>query len=175
METALAGCFEVTFFHAADHRGSFTKPFHAPTLREAGLVDQFEESFYSINQAGVIRGMHFQLPPSDHAKLVYCNTGKLIDVIVDLRKSSPTFGKSIQIELTGNAPKGVYIPTGMAHGFETLEDHTMMTYLTSTAHDPTADAGILYNSTDHEWITDKPILSPRDESFPTLNTFESPF
>ena len=174
-ETALKGCFEIDFFHAVDQRGSFTKSFHAPSLKEAGLIHEFDESFYSVNNKGVIRGMHFQLPPSDHAKIVYCNVGKLIDVIVDLRKDSDTYGKSIHIELSESNSKGVYIPKGMAHGFESLEDNTMMTYLTSTAHDPKADAGILYASIDHEWHTKQPILSPRDEHFISLHTFESPF
>lgn len=174
-ETSLQGCFEIEFFHAIDQRGSFTKCFHGPSLKEAGLVSEFEESFYSVNNTGVIRGMHFQLPPSDHAKVVYCNVGRLFDVIVDLRKESTTYGKCISIELSGDRATGVYIPKGMAHGFETVENNTMMTYLTSSAYNPLADSGILYSSINHQWQTERPILSPRDESFPSLATFESPF
>jgi dTDP-4-dehydrorhamnose 3,5-epimerase len=175
IETPINGCYILDFFTAEDQRGNFTKTFHAPTLREAGIEDRFEESFYSSNHKGVIRGMHFQNPPSDHEKIVFCNAGVLIDVVVDLRKSSATYGKTFHLELSGRNHRGLYIPKGLAHGFETFEDHTLMTYLTSTAYDPHADAGIRYDSVDHQWKAPNPILSDRDKAFQTLDNFESPF
>ncbi len=175
IETPIDGCYILDFFRAEDQRGNFTKTLHAPTLREAGLEDTFEESFYSMNHKGVIRGVHFQKPPSEHVKIVFCNAGSLIDVVVDLRKSSASFGKTFHVELNESTHQGLYIPKGLAHGFETLQDRTLMTYLTSTAYDPHADAGIHYRSIDHEWQATQPIISERDKAFESLDTFESPF
>ena len=172
-ETEIDGVFIVHFFNAGDDRGKFIKPFHKGDFEKHGLVSSFEESFYSISQKGVVRGMHFQKPPFDHAKLVYCNTGKLNDVILDIRKDSKSFQKSISIELNGNLSKGVYIPSGCAHGFEVMEDNTMMTYLTSTMHSPAHDAGILWSSFGHKWQTENALLSERDTQFPRLDQAEN--
>lgn len=174
-ETELKGCYIIDFFNAHDNRGSFVKPFHADTLLKNGLNADFTESFYSVSHKGVIRGMHFQTPPSQHVKLVYCCVGKLVDVILDVRKNSPTYGKSISVELTGANFKGVYIPEGMAHGFETLEDNTLMTYLTTAVYDPNADAGIRYDSFGHQWESKQPIVSDRDLSFEAFDQYQSPF
>lgn len=174
-ETAIEGVFEIDFFNMADGRGTFVKPLHKDTLLKHGLNGDFAESFYSINNKGVIRGMHFQTPPEDHSKIVYCTSGRLIDVILDIRKNSKTFGKCISIELSGNNYKGVYLPKGTAHGFCTLEDNTCMTYLTSTVHSPTNDGGILYNSFDFNWPIKNGTHSDRDLTFPTLEEFNSPF
>jgi dTDP-4-dehydrorhamnose 3,5-epimerase/CDP-3, 6-dideoxy-D-glycero-D-glycero-4-hexulose-5-epimerase len=174
-ETKLEGVFIIDNFHAEDQRGHFIKTLHQTSFEKYGLEAQFKESFYSVNNKGVIRGMHFQIPPDDHVKLVYCNAGSLIDVVLDIRNSSPTYGNSIAVELSGTNHRSLYIPRGLAHGFETLEDQTIMTYLTSTEHSPNADAGILYNSFEHQWLSNKPILSDRDKSFTTLENFKSPF
>lgn len=173
--TAIPGVFELEFFNASDERGVFVKPFHAPSLKNLGLQDQFEESFYSINHAGVIRGMHFQYPPHDHAKIVYCTSGALSDVILDLRLGSPTFGKSITIELSGTNFKGVYMPSGVAHGFAVHEPNTCMIYLTSTPHSPQFDGGVHMHSFGYNWPIKQAITSKRDLEFPSLNDIKSPF
>lgn len=173
--TKLPGVFEINFFSMKDQRGSFVKTFHKDTLEQKGLETHFAESFYSINNKGVIRGMHFQTPPDDHAKIVYCTQGRLIDVILDLRVSSPTYGQYTTVELSGDNSKGVYLPTGTAHGFCVMEDHTCMVYLTSTVHSPNNDGGILYDSFGFDWPIDKGIHSERDLLFPRLETFQSPF
>ena len=175
IDTPLKDVFIIENFYAEDNRGTFVKTLHQSTFEQNGLEAKFKESFFSVNKKGVIRGMHFQTPPEDHVKLVYCNAGSLVDVILDLRKSSPTYGKSFAIELSGNNFRSVYIPKGFAHGFETLEDNTIMTYLTSTEHAPQQDNGILFNSFNHAWKTAEPILSVRDKNFPSLNNFKSPF
>lgn len=175
IETAIPGVFEVELFHAGDARGMFVKPYHKATLEQHGLVSEFRESFYSTNQKGVIRGMHFQYPPHDHAKIVYCTAGRLIDVILDIRTDSPTYGKCATVELSGDNYKAVYMPSGVAHGFAVLEDHTCMVYLTETMHTPSADAGIHIASFDHKWPFEEPITSARDQEFPTLAEIKSPF
>lgn len=173
--TAILGVHVLHFFHAGDDRGMFVKPYHAPTLIQHGLVSDYKESFYSTNQRGVIRGMHFQYPPHDHAKIVYCTSGSLTDVILDLRQGSPTFGQHVCIELSGSNYKGVYMPSGVAHGFAVHEDNTCMIYLTSTPHAPEYDGGVHMDSFGMKWPYDQPITSDRDQRFPTLEALESPF
>ena len=174
-ETAIEGVFEIEMFHAGDERGMFVKPYHKETLDKLGLQSEFQESFYSTNQKGVIRGMHFQHPPHDHAKLVYCSSGKLLDVILDIRIGSPTYGKSVTIELSGDNYKAVYMPTGVAHGFAVMEDNTCMVYLTSTMHAQSSDYGIHINSFGYKWPFENPITSSRDNQFETLDEIKSPF
>ena len=175
VETNIPGVYELEFFHAGDDRGMFVKPFHASTLATHGLETNFKESFYSTNQRGVIRGMHFQFPPHDHAKIVYCTQGSLTDVILDLRLGSPTYGKHVSIELSGNNFKGVYLPKGVAHGFAVHEDKTCMIYLTSTEHAPDYDGGIHIHSFGFDWPFQDPICSERDQQFISLEDFQSPF
>jgi dTDP-4-dehydrorhamnose 3,5-epimerase len=158
-----------------DLRGTFVKTFHAPTLREAGLDFTPQEEFFSISHRNVVRGMHFQLPPADHVKVVYCLTGRVLDVVVDLRKKSPTFGRHLTRELSGHNREILYIPTGFAHGFLTLEDDTTMLYQTSTAHSPAHDTGIRWDSIGFDWPAANPIMSDRDRQFPALGDFKSPF
>lgn len=173
--TKIEGVFEIDFFNIRDDRGAFVKTFHAEKLAEQGLETNFKESFYSVNNKDVIRGMHFQTPPDDHAKIVYCTSGSLVDVIVDLRKNSNTYGQYITVELSGTNAKGVYLPTGMAHGFCVRENNTCMVYLTSTVHSPKHDGGIRFDSFGYDWPTKQGIHSERDLEFPDLDKFTSPF
>jgi dTDP-4-dehydrorhamnose 3,5-epimerase len=174
-ETSIPGCYEIDFFHQKDERGAFVKPMHRGALQAQGLETRWDESFYSINNKGVIRGMHFQNPPEDHAKIVYCTSGRLLDVILDIRKDSPAYGHCTSVELSGQNFRGVYLPKGCAHGFAVLEDSTCMIYLTSTVHSPEHDAGILWNSFGFDWPFDEPTQSARDLGFPGLNDLKSPF
>lgn len=171
----IPGVFEIDLFHAGDTRGMFVKTLHKKTLQDLGLESELAESFYSTNQRGVIRGMHFQRPPFDHAKIVYCTSGKLIDVVLDIRIGSPTFGKAVEIELSGDNYKAVYMPKGVAHGFAVLENNTCMVYFTSTMHAPQADAGVRFDSFGHQWPFEQPICSDRDRQFEPLSKLESPF
>ena len=174
-ETSISGVYEIDFFHLNDSRGTFVKTLHKEVLENKGLQSNFAESFYSSNNKGVIRGMHFQNPPDDHAKIVYCTSGQLIDVILDIRKNSPTYGKFVTIELSGDNYKGVYLPKGTAHGFCTLENNTCMTYLTTTVHSLKNDGGILFNSFGYDWPIKNAVHSDRDLIFPSLTDYKSPF
>lgn len=174
-ETKIPGVLEINFFNSSDNRGTFVKPLHKSTLEAKGLNGSFAESFYSVNKAGVIRGMHFQTPPDDHDKIVYCSSGRILDVILDIRKNSSTYGQYVSIEISGDNYKGVYIPKGFAHGFCSLEDNSCMVYLTSTEHSPGNDAGILYSSFGFEWPVNNPIVSERDLALPKLEDYSSPF
>lgn len=174
-ETNIKGVFEIEMFHVGDDRGAFVKPYHADTLEKWGLQSSFKESFYSTNNRGVVRGMHFQRPPHAHEKLVYCSSGRLTDVILDIRKDSPTFGQWAEVELSGDNFKAVYMPIGVAHGFSVLEDNTCMVYLTSTVHNAESDAGVLWNSFGYKWPFLYPTNSERDKTFPNLQDLDSPF
>jgi dTDP-4-dehydrorhamnose 3,5-epimerase len=174
-ELSIPGVFEIDLFHAGDDRGMFVKPYHKKTLQDRGLVSEFQESFYSTNAKGVIRGMHFQHPPHDHAKIVYCTNGKLLDVILDIRIGSPTFGKFDTLELSGTNYKAAYLPVGVAHGFCVLEDNTTMIYFTSTMHAASSDDGIACDSFGMNWPVQNLIQSERDLAFQKFPNFESPF
>jgi len=158
-----------------DARGSFVKTFHQDLFREHGMNFECREEFFSTSAKDVVRGMHFQLPPAAHAKLVYCITGRVLDVVLDLRKGSPTYGKSYARELNASNREIFFIPIGMAHGFLALENDTTMVYQTSTPHAPTHDAGIRWDSIHFDWPVKSPILSERDKKFPALADFQSPF
>lgn len=158
-----------------DNRGSFIKVYNEEFFAENGLKTNFKESYYSISAKNVIRGMHFQLPPFEHTKLVYLNHGNIIDVVLDIRQSSPTYGKYFSIELNTENSVLVYIPVGCAHGFRSLEDHTMVTYLQTSVYDSNSDAGIHFDSFMMDWQCNQPIVSTRDLAFPVLSKYISFF
>jgi len=173
--TELAGLHVIRPRVFEDARGSFVKTFHAPAFQEAGLPFEPQEEFFSTSAKNVLRGMHFQLPPAAHAKLVYCVAGRVLDVVLDLRKSSPTFSRSHARELNDKNRELLFIPIGFAHGFLALEDGATMVYQTSTVHSPAQDAGIRWNSFRFDWPVKTPVLSERDRKFPALRDFPSPF
>jgi dTDP-4-dehydrorhamnose 3,5-epimerase len=152
-----------------DLRGSFKKVFNEDFFKKNGLETNFKESYYSISSKNVIRGMHFQSPPAEHTKLVYLNNGSILDVILDIRYDSPTYGQHFKLNINSNNPILVYIPEGCAHGFLSLTDHTMVTYLQSSCYNSANDKGIKYNSFSMEWGIDNPILSTRDLEFPDFS------
>lgn len=158
-----------------DARGSFVKVFHADAFRELGLATEFTEEYYSHSHKGVIRGMHFQTPPADHAKMVYCVRGEVFDVVLDLRVGSPTYGQAATFVLSAEAGNYVYIPKGLAHGFCALSDTATLVYKVTTVYAPQSDAGVLWSSVDVDWPVETPILSERDARFPRFDQFESPF
>ncbi len=158
-----------------DNRGRFVKTFHETTLRNAGIDFVLKESYYSVSHKDVIRGMHFQTPPHDHAKIVFCPAGSILDVIVDLRIDSPTFGRHHAEELSAANARAFYIPAGFAHGFKALSDDTISFYLVSSEHDRDSDTGIRWDSFGFDWNCAAPIVSDRDRSFVTLAAFDSPF
>ena len=156
-------------------RGRFVKIFHEPSYTALGLETNFAEEYYSVSHKNVIRGLHFQVPPMDHVKMVYCLEGHALDVVLDLRVGSPTYGQFEVFELNSSNSNSIYIPKGMAHGFCALSENTIMVYKVSTVYSPAHDAGILWNSADIPWPTSDAVLSERDQSFPTLAQFKSPF
>lgn len=171
----LSGCFELQPKVFDDERGRFVKVLHEQAFTAVGLETQFAEEYYSISFRNVIRGMHFQLPPMDHVKVVYCVEGEVMDAVIDLRMGSPTFGQYAVFELSAAKANSIYIPKGMAHGFCVISERAIMVYKVSTVYSPTHDAGVLWNSVGIPWPKIETVLSARDQSFPALEKFESPF
>lgn len=171
----LEGAFLVKPPLFTDARGNFVKTFHRGVFQNFGVEPVFAEEFYSTSVKGVVRGMHFQTPPADHAKYVFCLTGAVRDVILDLRRASPTFGQHFSVELSAENRLGFYIPSGFAHGFLSLLDDTLMLYKTTSVHTPSCDAGVRWDSFGCDWGVETPVISGRDASFPALVDFESPF
>jgi dTDP-4-dehydrorhamnose 3,5-epimerase len=157
--------FVIEYASFKDNRGEFVKTIHDKNFSDAGLDYHFAESFYSISNKNVIRGMHYQIQPSDHHKLVYVVSGGIIDVVVDLRWNSETFGKFFSVELSDQNRKGIYISKGFAHGFLALNDNTIVEYHTSTSQSKAHEEGIRWDSFGFEWNVSEPILSYRDQQF----------
>ena len=173
--TELAGCFRLHPPLQKDERGTFLKTFHSERFSELGLPIEWCEEYYSSSVKGVIRGMHFRTPPHDHHEIVYCMSGRVLDVVLDLRRQSTTFGAHISIELNGAAGDGIVITTGMAHGFMALTEDVVMAYKVTSVYSPHHDKGVRWDSFGCNWGNSVPILSARDKSHPRLSDFNSPF
>lgn len=172
---ALASAKIITLPSFDDARGNFTKTFHDTILKENDIDFILKESYFSISKKDVIRGMHFQTPPHQHAKIVFCPQGAILDVIIDLRKSSPTYGQHFAQELSDKNHKAYYIPEGFAHGFKSLTEDAVTYYLVSSEYSKEHDTGIRYDSFGFDWEVKNPVISERDLSFVTFGRFESPF
>ena len=173
--TTLPGCHLVHFPAFHDQRGSFVKAVQRSAFRAHGLESDFAEVFYTTSLHNVLRGMHFQVPPSHHAKLIYCTSGCICDVALDLRFGSPTYGQHETFDLSERENNAVYLPSGIAHGFFVREVPSVVVYHVTSEHDPACDQGILWNSFGATWPVANPTLSTRDAAFPTFAQFQSPF
>lgn len=171
----LQGCFLIHSEIYEDERGSFNKLYHDEFFAQQGIKIAIKEQFYTISAKNVLRGMHFQLPPYDHDKLVTCLTGKVLDLVLDLRTTSKTYKQFDVFNLEQGDGNTLYIPFGIAHGFFSLENNSGMFYNTSTIHSPKSDCGIHLNSFGFSWPCDSPIVSERDQKHPALDQFKSPF
>ena len=162
-----------------DARGYFFESF---SVREFAAQTGIEVTFVQDNESksryGVVRGLHFQKPPFTQSKLVRCVRGAVLDVIVDIRKGSPTYGKHVAVELTEDNHRQFFIPKGFAHGFAVLSETAVFQYKCDEFYHPEADGGIciLDDSLGIDWlISDKAILSEKDTKHPLLKDFDSPF
>lgn len=174
-EGGLPGVRVLTPAVHADVRGTFAKTFHAGWYAEQGIAFDLREEFFTRSKKGVVRGMHFQAPPHDHAKLVTCLAGEVLDVLVDLRRGSVKYGQSWSVPLSEANAAVLYVPSGLAHGFLARTDGALVHYKTSSVHVPAHDRGIRWDSFGFRWPVGSPVLSPRDQGFPGLAEFTSPF
>lgn len=162
-----------------DARGYFFESFSQREFEEKVGKVVFVQDNESKSTYGVMRGLHFQRPPFTQSKLVRCVKGAVLDVAVDLRKGSPTYGKHVAVELTEDNHRQFFIPQGFAHGFAVLSDEAVFQYKCDNFYAPQADGGIsiLDESLGIDWKipTEKAILSDKDTKHPLLKDFDSPF
>jgi len=160
-----------------DERGFFLETFKASDFVRANIPDRFKQENHSRSNRGVLRGLHFQIPPFEQGKLVRVTRGRAIDVVVDIRESSPTFGRSLCYELSESDPVMLYIPPGFAHGFQALEDNTDFQYVVTNEYSPEHERGIRYDDPDLNiaWPILRPLIAPRDATFPRLRDVPSVF
>jgi dTDP-4-dehydrorhamnose 3,5-epimerase len=164
----LPGVFVLDCPHFVDHRGDFTKLFHLDAMQARGIAFTPAESFLTRSNAGVLRGMHFQVGQAAHDKLVACIKGSVLDVVVDVRPESPHFNQPLAVELSDASNKALLIRKGYAHGFLSLTDDSWMLYSTSTVHCPSLDRGVLWSSIAFDWPCIHPLLSERDKHHPSI-------
>lgn len=161
----------------SDDRGSFWESFSKKILVDAGITEEFVQDNQSVSKANVLRGLHFQAPPFAQAKLVRVTQGSVIDIAVDIRKNSPTYGKHESILLSAQNNTMFYIPAGFAHGFVSLEDNTIFQYKCSGYYNKQSEGCLMWNDPDLgiDWKVDQPLLSPKDLEGSMFSTFASPF
>jgi len=157
-----------------DRRGSFTKPFSPDVLRALGSEFHVAEVYWSGSATGTIRGMHLQAPPHALRKLVFVVAGRIRDVVVDVRRGSPTYGQIATWDLEPSG-RAVLVPSGCAHGFEVLEGPAAMCYVQDGGFDAETDGGVRWDSVGAPWTTAAPLVSDRDAALPRLDEYESPF
>jgi dTDP-4-dehydrorhamnose 3,5-epimerase len=170
-DTAIPGCLLLAAPRRGDERGWFQKVFHHADFAAAGLNTSWREEYLSLSDRDVVRGMHFQLPPDDHEKVVTCVAGRVTDVVLDLRRDSPALGRHLTVELSGEEATSVYIPRGCAHGFVAREPGSILFYQVATEYSPERDTGIAWDSFGFDWNVAHPVLSPRDQKHPRLADF----
>ena len=158
-----------------DERGLFFESFNKKLF---DLNTDFVQDNESESKKGVIRGLHFQNPPFEQTKLVRCVKGNILDVVVDIRTNSKTYGSYFSIELSSENKKQIYVPKGFAHGFQVLSKKAIVSYKVDSFYNPSSDNGIIWNDKDLEinWKKDlKKIISKKDQDLPSFKFFNSPF
>jgi dTDP-4-dehydrorhamnose 3,5-epimerase len=167
--------YTICFDKKTDMRGSFIKIFNDSLLSEIGINFDIKEQFYSRSVRNVVRGMHLQIPPKEHDTIVQCIEGKVIDVVIDLRKGSPTYLTVEANQMDEKKPNALLIPVGLAHGFIVKSEYATLLYTRTSEYNSSLDVGIRWDSIGINWRTRNPIVSERDNKFPILEDFNSPF
>jgi len=177
IEEPLPGLFLIEPRVFRDARGYFFESFSQKEMEQLGVCVPFVQDNQSLSQRGVLRGLHFQAPPAAQDKLVRVISGAVLDVAVDVRKGSPTYGRHFSVELSVTNFLMLFIPKGFAHGFETLEDNTVFSYKCSDYYRPDTEGGLRWNdsSLNIPWRGSEALVSDKDQKLPLWETFESPF
>ncbi|MGA1333151.1 MAG: dTDP-4-dehydrorhamnose 3,5-epimerase family protein [Ilumatobacteraceae bacterium] len=171
---AISGCMKWPAIHSSDTRGTFSKVLSAPIRSAMGYDFHVREIFWNRSREGVIRGMHLQLPPHEGAKVIWVTAGKVRDVVIDLRVSSPTYRQHVAFEMD-NTSGLLFIPVGCANGFEVLSSEAVVNYAQECDYAPDSDSGVRWDSFGCQWNSLSPVVSARDSELPPLETFDSPF
>ena len=160
-----------------DSRGLFYESYNKKKL-DCFFKKDFVQDNESNSLKGVIRGLHFQMPPFQQSKIVRCISGQILDVVVDLRKNSKTYGDYFSIKLSSDNKKQIYVPIGFAHGFQTLSSNAIVSYKVDNYYNPKSDSGIIWNDKclSINWDTSiEPVLSMKDQDLQSFKNFKSPF
>lgn len=168
-QTTLKDAVVIDLERRGDERGFFARTFCADEFAREGLVTEFVQANHSHNvRAGTLRGMHFQKSPHGEVKLVRCVKGAIHDVIIDLRPGSPSFGRWEGFDLTEENGRMLYVPVGFAHGFQTLEDDSAVTYQVSHPYTPGAEGGVRWNDPAFaiRWPREATVISEKDAAWP---------
>ena len=176
-ETSLPDVLLLEPARHGDARGFFSESWNSRRMADAGIDVSFVQDNHSMSEAaGTLRGLHFQAPPYAQAKLVRCGRGSLLDVAVDIRKGSPTYGDWVAEVLSFENGRQLLVPEGFLHGFLTLEPMTEIVYKCSDYYNADADGAVRWDSCGVDWgMNSNPKLSEKDENAPVLADFESPF
>jgi dTDP-4-dehydrorhamnose 3,5-epimerase len=178
-ETGIEGLLIIEPRIFNDGRGYFYESYNKNQFTSAGINVDFVQDNQSFSHKGAVRGLHGQADPFAQGKLVRVINGRVLDVAVDIRKASPTYGKHFSIELSGDNKLLFWIPAGFLHGFATLEDNTIFTYKVNNYYDKASEIGVLWNdpTLNIDWgiSPENALLSPKDEILPEFNSFVSPF
>ena len=160
-----------------DHRGYFYESYRKDRFAENGIVFDFVQDNQSLSKKGILRGLHFQKPPFAQGKLVRVIAGSVLDVAVDIRKDSKTYGQHVSVKLSAENHRMLWVPPGFAHGFLTLEDHTIFSYKCTAYYNKESEDAVRWNSPalHIDWGVDHPILSEKDEAAQLFSDFISPF
>lgn len=176
VQTNLPGVVVIKPRVLRDHRGFFLETYHATKFAEVGIGDVFVQDNHSCSRRNTLRGLHYQLRHAQ-AKLCRVVRGEVLDVAVDIRRGSPTFGKWTSIVLSSENQHQIYIPRGFAHGFSVLSDEAEFLYKCSDFYDPAAEYGIHWQDPQLgiDWRTTNPIVSEKDSHYPRLSEIASEF
>ncbi len=178
-ETGIPGLLVLEPQVFGDERGWFMEAHHAGKFAELGIEPGVAQINQSFSTAGVLRGLHFQLPPHDQTKLVRCIRGRLFDVAVDIRRGSPTLGRWFGLELSAENKKMLYVPSGFAHGFYAVTDCELLYLCGRANYNKAAEGGLRYDdpAVGIVWpcAGREPQVNARDAAFPTLDRLATPF
>lgn len=178
-QTAIEGLLIIEPKVFDDARGYFYESYNKSKFAEIGIDSDFVQDNQSLSQRGAVRGLHAQADPFAQGKLIRVIQGRVVDVAVDIRKGSPTYGKHVSVELSGDNKLQVWIPAGFLHGFVTLEDNTIFSYKVNNYYNNQSEIGVIWNDPDLgiDWGIAKSeiLLSPKDEVLPSFGSFQSPF
>jgi dTDP-4-dehydrorhamnose 3,5-epimerase len=170
--TTIEGLFLVRGCCFHDSRGSLIKPYSESFFEGHSPVNlNFKETWFTRSKKGVIRAMHLQVGEHSCEKMISVIQGGVLDVVLDLRKGSQTFGKWFEIELTEDNPVSLYIPVGCSHGYKSLKDSSIVMYMATEPHLPKEDVGIRWDSFGYDWKIEDPIVSERDKELPTFESY----
>ena len=177
VRTPIEGLFVIKPKVFGDLRGYFLESYNKEEWESLGLSMSFVQDNQSLSRKGALRGMHFQHPPFAQGKLVRVIKGAVLDVVVDIRRSSPTYGQSFSLELSDDNFLQLYIPPGFAHGFLTLSEEAVFTYKCTDYYRPEHEGGLAWNDRAFaiEWGIEDPILSEKDRNYAPFSVFQSPF